>query len=212
MTFLSREDAGRKLGERLRENSVAPELVFGLPRGGVIVAAGVAQVLDRPLDVIVVRKIGHPRHREFAVGALAEGVVIVLDEEAIASTQVARDELEKVIAEEKDRLREYQLKFRRESSAQLAGKSVCVVDDGLATGATAEAAVLSVRKRAANQVVIAAPVASESAFARLGRSADEVIALLVDPMFDAVGRYYEKFEQTTDEEVIEILRRQNRAG
>src|SRR5207237_10236869 len=111
---------------------------FGLPRGGVIVAAGVAQVLDRPLDVIVVRKIGHPRHREFAVGALAEGDVIVLDEEAIASTQVARDELEKVIAEEKDRLREYQLKFRSESSVQLDGKSVCMVDAVLTTGGTEE--------------------------------------------------------------------------
>ena len=205
MTFLSREDAGRRLGHHLQENRVQADLVLGLPRGGVVVAAEVAQLLQLPLDVIVVRKIGHPRHREFAVGALAEGDVVLLDQKAIEMTHVVRHELDEVIAEEKERLQEYQLKFERDASPQLAGKRVFVVDDGLATGATAEAAVLSARKRAADKVMVAVPVASDGAHARLSRVADQMIALLVDPGFDAVGRYYEHFSQTTDEEVLELL-------
>jgi putative phosphoribosyl transferase len=206
MTFFSREDAGRRLGQHLRENHAQADLVLGLPRGGVVVAAEIAQVLHLPLGVIVVRKLGHPRHREFAVGALAEGEVVVLDQPAIERTHVNHRELDEIIAEEKARLREYQLKFGRDTSPSLHGKRVLLVDDGLATGATAEAAVLSAQKRGATRVMVAVPVASDSACARLNRMADQVIALLVDPAFDAVGRYYEHFTQTTDEEVIELLK------
>ncbi len=205
MTFLSREDAGHKLGLYIRENHIEADEVLGLPRGGVIVAARAAQFLLLPLDVVVVRKIGHPRHREFAVGALAEGEVVVLDQSAIESTHVSRRELDEVIAEERQRLREYQLKFGQSAAPSLAGKRVFVVDDGLATGATAEAAVLSARKRGAAKVMVAVPVASESARERLEGVADQVIALLVDPAFEAVGRYYEHFTQTTDEEIVPLL-------
>ena len=206
MVFASREDAGRKLGLYLQERRVEGDLVLGLPRGGVVVAAGVAQILHLPLDVIVVRKVGHPRHREFAVGALAEGDVVVLDQTAIESTHVMRRELDDVIAEEKERLHEYQLKFGRRTALALTDKSVLLVDDGLATGATAEAAVVSARKRGARNVLVTVPVASDSACGRLSRVADEVLALSVDPEFDAVGRYYERFTQTTDEEVMELLK------
>ena len=195
------------LGEHLRENHVRADVVLGLPRGGVVVAAEVARILQLPLDVTVVRKIGHPRHREFAVGALAEGDVVLLDQAAIEATHVARRELDAVLAEEKERLGEYQLKFGRTTSLALSDKCVVVVDDGLATGATAEAAVLSARQRAAGRIILAVPVASTSACDRLERVADEVIALEVDPDFDAVGRYYQHFSQTTDEEVIELLER-----
>src|SRR6185503_9869645 len=200
MVFVSRQEAGRKLADYLCEHNVQADLVLGLPRGGVIVAAEVARILRLPLDVIVVRKIGHPRHREFAVGALAEGDVVVLDAEAIERTSVSQTELEEVIAEEKERLREYQLKFEQETGPDLVEKAVLLVDDGLATGATTEAAVLSARKRNARTVVVAVPVASDNAYERLRRVADNVIALLVDPDFDAVGRYYERFAQTTDTE------------
>ncbi len=208
MTFLSREDAGRKLARHLQKSKVEADVVLGLPRGGVVVAAEVARALHLPLDVIVVRKIGHPRHREFAVGALAEAGVVLLDQEAIGSTQVVERELEEIIAEEQERLRQYQLKFERHTPVALTGKRVCLVDDGLATGATTEAAVLSVRKRAASKVIVAIPVASTSGIDRLQRIADEVIALWVDPAFDALGRYYEQFNQTTDEEVIQLLERE----
>jgi putative phosphoribosyl transferase len=189
----------------LQENQIQADLVLGLPRGGVVVAAKVAELLQCPLDVVVVRKIGHPRHREFAVGALAEGGVVVLDEAAIESTHVAQLELDEVIAEENKRLQEYQLKFRPNGAPDLLGKTVVLVDDGLATGATMEAAVASARKRAAGKVIVAVPVTSESAFQRLNRAADQVITLLVDPSFTAVGRYYEHFSQTTDEEVMALL-------
>jgi len=209
VTFLSREDAGQKLARHLQKAKVEAEVVLGLPRGGVIVAAEVASLLHLPLDVIVVRKIGHPRHREFAVGALAEADVLLLDQEAIESSEVVEQELEEVIAEERERLHEYELKFERDAAVLLTGKQVCLVDDGLATGATAEAAVLSVRKRDATRVMVAIPVASTSGMERLERVADEVIALWVDPAFDAVGRFYEHFSQTTDEEVIQILKFRN---
>jgi len=207
MMFLSREDAGRKLAHALLEQQLQADLVLGLPRGGVVVAAEVARLLHLPLDVIIVRKIGHPRHREFAVGALAEGEVVVLDQRAIEATHVVDRELNAIIAEEKQRLQEYQLKFERNTSPQLTGKRVIIADDGLATGATTEAAVLFAKQRAAAKVLVAVPVASDTAVNRIRRVADQVISLLVDPAFDAVGRYYEHFSQTTDEEVLELLKK-----
>ena len=203
--FASREDAGLKLGRCLQEQRVRADLVLGLPRGGVIVAAEVAHALHLPLDVLVVRKIGHPWHREFAVGALAENGVVVLDEGAIGSDPMVRAELEEVIQEEKERLRSYQARFHPKGVPDLRGKAVLLVDDGLATGATTEAGVLSARKRNASTIMVAAPVASTNAVDRLARVADEVRALCVDPDFNAVGQYYEAFSQTTDEEVLEVL-------
>jgi predicted phosphoribosyltransferase len=204
--FASREDAGLRLGRCLQEQRVRADIVLGLPRGGVVVAAGVAHALHLPLDVLVVRKIGHPWHREFAVGALAENGVVVLDEGSIGPNPVVRAELEEVIQEEKERLRSYQARFHPKGVPDVTGKAVLLVDDGLATGATTEAAVLSARKRNASVTVVAAPVASTNAVDRLGRVADEVRVLCVDPDFDAVGRYYDVFAQTTDEEVLEVLR------
>src|SRR5881275_903926 len=139
--FESREDAGRKLGEYLRQEGIQADLVLGLPRGGVVVAAEVARMLNLPLDVLIVRKIGHPLHREFAVGALAETGVVVLDEAVIERNPLIRGELQEVIEEEKERLRNYQEKFHQQSAPDVSGKSVLLVDDGLATGATTEAAV-----------------------------------------------------------------------
>ena len=144
-------------------------------------------------------------HREFAIGALAEGGVVILDERAIARNPVIRIELEQVIAEEQERLRNYQARFHREGVLDLAGKRVLLVDDGLATGSTTEAAVLSARSRQAANILVAAPVGSTSAVDRLERVADQVRVLHIDPNFDAVGRYYDEFSQTTDDEVIQLL-------
>ena len=208
--FASREDAGLNLGRCLQDQRVRADLVLGLPRGGVVVASGVAQALHQPLDVLVVRKIGHPRHREFAVGALAENGVTALDEDAIETNAVVRAELEAVIETEQELLRSYQARFHPKGAPALVGKTVLLVDDGLATGATMEAAVLSVRKQSALSILVAAPVASSDAVERLARVADEVRVLSMDPDFEAVGRYYDVFAQTTDEEVLELLR--GRAG
>jgi predicted phosphoribosyltransferase len=206
MVFASREDAGQRLGWALKERGVQADLVLGLPRGGVVVAAEVAHILQVPLDVLIVRKIGHPLHREFAVGALAEGGVVVLDEGVIGTNPIIRAELAEVIAEEKERLRSYQARFHANALPQVTDKAVLLVDDGLATGATTEAAVLATRKQNARRVTVAAPVASTNAIERLQRVAHDVIVLQADPDFDAVGRYYEVFSQTTDEEVLGVLR------
>lgn len=206
MVFSSREAAGQELGRVLRDQGARADLILGLPRGGVVVAAEVARVLNLPLDVLIVRKIGHPLHREFAVGAMAEGGVVVFDEAVIGTNPIVRTELNEVIEEERHRLQDYQARFHRGGLAVLAGKAVLLVDDGLATGATTEAAVLAARKQQAARITVAAPVASTNAVQRLQRVADEVVALVVDPDFDAVGRYYETFSQTTDEEVLELLK------
>ncbi|HLX69082.1 MAG TPA: phosphoribosyltransferase family protein [Verrucomicrobiae bacterium] len=206
MPFASRQDAGEKLGRRLLEEGLEVDLVVGLPRGGVIVAAEVAHLLRCPLDVLVVRKIGHPLHREFAVGAMAEGDVVLLDEGSIGAGSGTRARLEQVIKEEKERLRQYQIKFHETKGMDFRDRTVLLADDGLATGATMEAAALSTRKQGARRTIVAVPVASTSAVRRLRKVADEVIALIVDSSFEAVGVYYESFSQTTDEEVLSLLR------
>jgi putative phosphoribosyl transferase len=206
MVFTSREDAGRQLGRRLLEQNVDVDLVLGLPRGGVVVASEVARAMRVPLDVLIVRKVGHPLHREFAVGALAEGDVLILDQSVIGPDPILRAELSEVIEEEKQRLRSYQSRFHKGEAHDLGGKAVLLVDDGLATGATTEAAVLSARKQGARHIVVSAPVASLNAVERLQRLCDDVVVLFIDADFDAVGRYYDSFSQTTDEEVLDLLK------
>ncbi len=205
MVFASREDAGRRLGQLLHDRKVRADVVVGLPRGGVVVAAEVSRVLKLPLEALVVRKIGHPSHREFAVGALAEEDVVLLDEDVIQRLVPYRSEVDEVIDEEKRRLEDYLVKFHPHGPLAVTGKTVLLVDDGLATGATAEAGVISLQKKGARRVVVSVPVASSSSIQRLGCVADEVIALLEDPEFDAVGSYYVSFAQTGDDEVTKLL-------
>ena len=205
MVFASREAAGQLLGRSLKEQGRRADLVLGLPRGGVIVAAEVARVLRVPLEVLIVRKIGHPWHREFALGAMAEDGVVVLDNAAVSRNPLLQTQLDQIIDEEKQRLQAYQGRFRP-APLDLQGKTVLLVDDGLATGSTAEAGVLSARKQNASRIIVAAPVASTNAVERLQKVADEVWCLFIDEGFDAVGRYYEVFSQTTDAEVLDLLR------
>jgi predicted phosphoribosyltransferase len=212
MRFASREDAGRQLGEHLRQLGTAVDLVLGLPRGGVVVAAGVARLLERRLDALIVRKIGHPWHREFAVGALAEPDVVILDEASVGKNPLVRLQLDGIIAEETERLQAYRSRFHTAATPVLEGKAVLLVDDGLATGATAEAAVVSARRQKARRVVVATPVASTHAVDRLALVADDVVALVMDSDFGAVGQYYEEFSETTDEEVLALLRGQATSG
>jgi predicted phosphoribosyltransferase len=204
--FASREAAGQMLGAHLLEEGVAADLVLGLPRGGVVVAAGVARALGLPLDVLVVRKIGHPLHREFAVGALAEQGVVLLDEAVLRRNPVEQSLLDDVIAEETERLKDYEARFHHLRIDGSADRVMLLIDDGIATGATTEAAVRSAKMQKAGSVIVAAPVASSQAIERLIHVADEVHVLVADPEFVAVGRYYETFSQTTDEEVVELLR------
>ena len=205
MTFSSRLDAGKRLALHLSEKGIKPAVVVGLPRGGVIVAAELARNLRLPLDVLVVRKLGHPQSREFAVGALAEGGVVLLHEEALRESEVDRGKLDAVIAEETARLVAYQARFESHARVLQAGQSILLVDDGLATGATMEAAVMSARKQGASNVAVAVPVASTSGYARIAKVSDAVYALLIDPQFQAVGQYYTRFPQTSDQEVLQAM-------
>ena len=206
MSFASREHAGQMLGRHLMSEGVEVDIVVGLPRGGIIVAAEVSHVLQRPLEVLVVRKIGHPLHREFAVGALAENDVVQIDESLVDGNETTRAKLTEVIAEEQKRLQRYQLEFHQNHKVEFDGKIVLIVDDGLATGATMEVAVLSARKQGARKVLVASPVGSRTAILRLEHLVDGVFIIISDPGFEAVGAYYEKFSQVEDNEVVELLR------
>ena len=205
MIFASRKEAGEKLGQELQTRKFQADAILGLPRGGVVVAAEIARILKRPLDVLVVRKIGHPDFREFAVGALAEAETVVLDKIALERTRVRPDELDEIIAEETIRLKDYVRKFEHGKRSSLEGKSILLVDDGLATGATTEAAVRSARTQGGTRITVAVPVSSTNGYSRLSSVSDEVIALWIDPNFQAVGQYYSRFSQTTDEEVLRLL-------
>lgn len=206
MIFASRQDAGRRLGKHLCERGIRADVVLGLPRGGVVVAAEVARELKLPLDVLVVRKIGHPFQPEFAVGALAEPDAVYLNDATLREFPPSQGRLEKVIAAEKARLQEYRQRFHLSPMPALDGKVVLLVDDGLATGATAEAAAISARNQNARRVIVAVPVASPEAADRLRQVADGVEVLSEEPHFQAVGQFYEEFLPTEDEEVIALLR------
>lgn len=206
MKFVSRQDAGRQLGKLFSKRGIFADLVLGLPRGGVVVAAEVARELKLPLDVFVVRKIGHPLNPEFAVGAMAEPDFVLLHEESLRHFPVSQTALDDVIAKEKQRLEKYSRQFHFSGTPSLEGKSILLVDDGLATGATMEAAVFSARQQKVRQIIVAAPVASMDAVEKLRRVADVVEILFADIAFQAVGQYYSEFLQTTDEEVILLLR------
>lgn len=212
MMFATRDEAGRLLGRYLKARDVQADLVLGLPRGGVIVADEVARELELPLDVLVVRKIGHPAQREFAVGALAEPDVVVLDPVVVSADAAMHRNLMDIIREEQNRLQHYRTTFHLGPLPDLRDHAVLLVDDGLATGATTEAAVVSARKQGAARAIVATPVASGDAVRRLSKVADEVVALHVDEDFDAVGRYYRIFNQTSDLEVLAALSARGRAG
>jgi putative phosphoribosyl transferase len=206
MIFASRQDAGRRLGKWLHERGLTADLVLGLPRGGLVVAAEVARELNLPLDVLVVRKIGHPQQPEFALGALAEPDSVFLNEESLREFPVTPAKLATVIAAESAHLLDYRRRFHLSEMPVLAGKIILLVDDGLATGATAEAAAISARKQNAKHIMVAAPVASTNAVERLCRVADGVEVLSEEPDFLAVGQYYREFAPTDDKEVIALLR------
>jgi putative phosphoribosyl transferase len=206
MIFASRQEAGERLGEFLRQRGIEADLVLGLPRGGVVVAAGVANELKLPLDVLVVRKIGHPFQPEFAVGALAEPDSLFLNEDSLSEYPVAKSKLDKIISQERERLYEYRRRFHLHEMPVLEGKRILLVDDGLATGATAEVAAFSARKQNASRIVVAAPVASTNAVELLRRVADDVEVLAEESDFQAVGQFYDEFSPTEDEEVISLLR------
>ncbi|MFD9875692.1 phosphoribosyltransferase family protein [[Kitasatospora] papulosa] len=208
MQFTDRTDAGRRLAVALRHLGRRDPVVLGLPRGGVPVAYEVAQDLGAPLDVIVVRKLGVPYHPELGFGAMGEGGVRVISEEIVRRTGVGEKDLVAVErAEAAELVRRAHAYREGRPRLPLEGRAVVVVDDGVATGATARAACQVVRAQGAAYVVLAVPVASPDAAARLREDADEVVCLSAPALFSAVGEWYRDFSQTSDEEVVALLAR-----
>lgn len=203
--FEDREDAGRRLALHLRRLGVTADVVLGLPRGGVPVAAEVAAALDLPLDVIVVRKLGIPSHPEVAMGSIGEGGVRIVDADIVRRAGVTPSELGAVEQHEREVL-EHRAEILRggRSRLDLAERTVLIVDDGIATGATASAACLVARGLGARRVVVAAPVGGRDAVHRI-EGADQVICLEQPLGFQAVGAYYRDFGQTSTEEVLRLL-------
>jgi putative phosphoribosyl transferase len=215
--FVDRRDAGVKLAAavaRVLAGSPAPTceaVVLGLPRGGVLLAAEVAIALGARLDVVVVRKLGHPRRPELGLGAIAEDDVRVLNEDLIGRLGVTTEELDAVTALERAELGRRASLYRRGGSrATLAGTTAVVVDDGLATGFTALAALESARRRGATNTLLAVPVASADAVALLRTAVDDLVCLMVPTAFEAVGQAYRTFGQVPDDEVLAALDRDPR--
>ncbi len=208
--FKDRSRAGELLAERLVGLGYDQEpglLVFGLPRGGVPVAYPVARRLKAPLDVWVVRKLGTPGHEELAMGAIASGGGRVVNQEIVDSLQISADAL--LAAEQKQQAelkRREQLYRGNRPFPDLAGKTVLLVDDGLATGATMKAAIAAARQHHPKQLVVAVPVAPPDTVVEIQALVDEVVCLETPAFFQAVGLWYEHFPQTSDEEVLALLK------
>ena len=205
--FRDRVDAGRRLADALAHLEGEDVVVLGVPRGGVEVAAEVAGVRGWPLDVVIPRKVGAPSNPELGLGAIAPGVR-VLDERMIRSLHVSEAYLEDEIASQEEEIRRRTEAYRGGGApVAVADRVAVVVDDGVATGGTAVAALRWARAAGASRVILAIPVAPREAVARLSKEADEVVALATPEPFFAVGQWYERFPQTADDEVVQLLQR-----
>lgn len=207
MLFKDRVDAGKQLASRLTHYADAPDtLVIGLPRGGVVPAYEVAHALHVPLDIVVPRKIGAPDQPELAVGALTEDGIVMLDEKTMLLLDLKQSDLEHIIEVEKKEAQRRLTKYRAgKGERDFKNKTIIVVDDGIATGATMRAALASVRAHGVKKIVVAVPVAPKDSVDEIVQQADEFICLVTPDYFPGVGYFYQTFGQTTDDEVIALL-------
>ena len=207
--FRDRRDAGRVLAGLLDHYRGRPDvIVLGLPRGGVPVAYEIAQTLGAPLDVFVVRKLGVPGREELAMGAIASGGVVVINDDVVRGLDIAPEVIQRVAEREgRELLRREQAYREGRPMPNLAGKTVILVDDGLATGASMRAAIEALRQHRPARIVAAVPVAPQSTCQELAEIVDEVVCATTPSPFLAVGRSYWDFTQTTDEEVRDLLAR-----
>ena len=207
MRFLNRVDAGRQLARRLTAHAGRSDvIVLALPRGGVPVAAEIASTLTAPLDVFLVRKIGVPGHPELAMGAIAEGGVRVLHEHLIEELGISRATVDQISSRERLELDRRDRLYRGDRPAPVVrDRTVILVDDGLATGATMEAAIAALREMKPARIIVAVPVGAMETCDRIGKLADEVVCLSTPTFFNAVGQWYEDFSETSDRDVRDLL-------
>ena len=205
--FRDRREAGRRLADTLRTvAAIKDPVVLGLPRGGIPVAFEVAKAFDAPLDVCVVRKLGVPGHEEFAMGAIASGDVQLLDARTIRALGIPRYEVERTVARERVELDRRERAYRSgRPTMKVGGRTVILVDDGLATGASMAAAVTALRQRESRAIIVAVPVASRSACAALEGIASGCVCVATPEPFHGVGEWYADFDQTTDDQVRDLL-------
>lgn len=201
-----RKEAGRELAKQLALRKCKNPIVLGMPRGGVVVAYEIARQLHAPLDVVVARKIGAPDQPELAIGAIAPHNTVVLNEGLIASFRLSQEEVQQLIAKEKIEMeRRLQLYRQNQSFPDVKNNTVIVVDDGLATGLTALAAVRFLHKLKPKKLILAVGACASDSAEKLQHEVDELICLLIPEHFYAVGEWYHDFSQTTDEEVLSLL-------
>ena len=205
--FHDRKDAGKQLAIQLSEYAEHKDVVLlALPRGGVPVAFEIAKALNLPLNVFLVRKLGVPRHEETAMGAMAMGDVVFIDQNLVNRLGIPQRAIEQVIIKEKKELERRNVMYRSgKPPLDLKNKTVILVDDGLATGSTMHAAVAALKEQNAGQVIVAVPVSSDLAYEELSRETDKVICLAIPKDFYAVGQWYGHFPQTSDKEVLDLL-------
>jgi putative phosphoribosyl transferase len=207
MIFANRQEAGRGLAWRLEKYAHRQDVVvLGIPRGGIPVAFEVAQALHVPLDIFLLRKLGVPGHEEFAFGAIASGGVRVLDQQIIRALQISDFDIQAITAKEQKELRRREQAYRGDRPAlSITGQTVILVDDGIATGASLLAGIRALRELRPAKIVVAVPVSSPSANARLAYEVDEFVCVATPEHFRAVGEFYDDFSQVSDEEVMELL-------
>ena len=204
--FESRCDAGRQLAASLASFRASNPVVLGLPRGGVVVAAEVADALQAPLDVLVAKKLGSPQNEEYGIGAIGPGGVVLIDEVAVTSLGISTAALARIIEKQTSEAeRRARLYRSKRPAVEVRGRTVILVDDGLATGITARAAIRAVKRKAPASLVLAVPVCSMEATELLRAEVDVFISLYTPAPFQAVSTYYGDFEQTTDAEVLALL-------
>lgn len=206
--FANRREAGRLLAEAVAAKRLEDPVVLALPRGGVPVGYEVAKSLGAPLDLLLVRKIGAPGHEEFGIGALVDGAnpQIVIDQDIAHAVGATADYINREVARQLAELERRRNLYARAQPVPLAGRTAVVVDDGIATGGTVRAALQALRQSGAARTVLAVPVAPQSAIRDLAPLCDEVVCLMTPEPFYAVGAHYDDFSQTSDEEVIQLMR------
>ena len=203
-TFRNRTEAGRLLAKRLKPTYAnrSDVLVLGLPRGGVPVADEVAKVLHAPLDICIVRKLGVPGHKELAMGAIATGGIMLLNEALVRELKISQKALEQVAAREQQELERRERVYRGERSApDLSHRTIILVDDGIATGSTIKAAISTIKQQRPERIIVAVPVAPPEVCQELKEEVDEVVCLLTPEWLCAIGLWYDDFSPTTDAEV-----------
>lgn len=207
MIFQDRQAAGTQLAEKLIKYQKKEDvIVVGLARGGVIVAAAVAKRLHLPLDILIIRKVGAPDNEELALGAIAEEGEGIFNHHLITLLGVSKEYLKKEVAKQKEVIQERKrLYLKGKKPPNFSGKTIILVDDGIATGASMKVAIQSAKSKKAAKIVVAVPVAATDSLSEIATEVDEVVCLSTPPFFQGVGAFYNHFEQTTDEEIVSLL-------